>query len=814
MRAGQDSGGRVRVETNPPLGVLPLLPGELVYAPGPTAAKPGVLYMVWDTFDPSTDGLPGTGDLVVKVVELVRWPKGKRLGGHTYSLSLMPVSDAYGERPFQSLAPGEVPWEVDAYLLWTAGSWADELPKGTVEKSTKWRPAQRLARSPLGQAWLRAFSFDPRAADIELARTGRKLIEDEGRQPTEPRKASQVVVESDSRRQVHTSDMEPAKPARTAATRSAVAFGKATLEAPRADPDRPRAGQAPEAGLAPRKEPHQSTRIAPEGSADVENIGELLGEMAIKGDDDLRYQVAAEDEQVTAQLEEAAGAANEAIRIAESRESGKHAQRRSTEAGRETTTRRAPQICRSRSVTCKGCLEPIELGATMVPVGTGMSHDNTACTDLARAHAMEETQKAKEQRARKEVSLPSAKHEAQLAHKFSDDRLDLALACLGGACREEAERIFCAMGCGRGLHLRACGGLADRRTRVSRLVCIECRIAKMAPHSACAPASLTLRRQACRNMLVELASGAESTAASLCDFERLEREWLLYAARDLEGGAAELIEPRYNEESFLSFVNWLPCEGGRARSFETVIRSAGIALAKQCLTNWTTKPSVKAAIKEIRTLIGSEPDPCALPSRRIIRIAINTTLPRRCKGNPRLLTRAVGLLCLELGCGFRVGEATGAGEGHGVAANHSFILSPHGGGEDQFVGMRIEDSKTFYGRTAGMVAVTEGPLRLRIAEAIRALWADSGLSVKEETYDGMRCLRPDYWVMRLSLLGLTSDGVDRVAEWMESTAPPSARPQVRSVVNRVRELQKSKNASEETLCVNVTGGARQGPEQR
>ena len=288
VRAGQDSGGRVRVETNPPLGVLPLLPGELVYAPGPTAAKPGVLYMVWDTFDPSADGLPGTGDLVVKVLELVRWPKGKRLGGHTYSLSLMPVSDAYGERPFQSLAPGEVPWEVDAYLLWTAGSWADELPKGTVEKSTKWRPAQRLARSPLGQAWLRAFSFDPRAADIELARTGRKLIEDEGRQPAEPREASQVVMESDSRRQVHTSDMEPAKPARTAATRSAVAFGKATLEAPRADPDRPRAGQAPEAGLAPRKEPHQSTRRAPEGSADVENIGELLGEMAIKGDDDLR----------------------------------------------------------------------------------------------------------------------------------------------------------------------------------------------------------------------------------------------------------------------------------------------------------------------------------------------------------------------------------------------------------------------------------------------------------------------------------------------------------------------------------------------
>ena len=78
----------------------------------------------------------------------------------------------------------------------------------------------------------------------------------------------------------------------------------------------------------------------------------------------------------------------------------------------------------------------------------------------------------------------------------------------------------------------------------------------------------------------------------------------------------------------------------------------------------------------------------------------------------------------------------------------------------------------------------------------------------------MRCLRPDYWVMRLSLLGLTSEGVDRVAEWIESTAPPSARPQVRSVVNRVRELQKSKNAPEETLCVNVTGGARQGPEMK
>ena len=136
---------------------------------------------------------------------------------------------------------------------------------------------------------------------------------------------------------------------------------------------------------------------------------------------------------------------------------------------------------------------------------------------------------------------------------------------------------------------------------------------------------------------------------------------------------------------------------GSISSDSSVIHSAGIALAKQGLTNWTTKPAVKAAIKEIRTLIGSEPDPCAL-------------------------------------------------------------------------------------------------------------------TLREETYDGMRCLRPDYWVMRLSLLGLTAEDVERVINWMESTAPPSVRPQVKSIVNRIQELQRSKNASEETLCVNVTGGALKGRE--
>ena len=314
-------------------------------------------------------------------------------------------------------------------------------------------------------------------------------------------------------------------------------------------------------------------------------------------------------------------------------------------------------------------------------------------------------------------------------------------------------------------------------------------------------------------MLVELASGAEGTARNLAEFERLEREWMAHMSEDLLDGATSLIEPRYSEESFVSFLNWLPTEAGRARSFVTIVRSAGIALAKMSLVNHTTRPRVKAVIKELTNSLGLEPDPCILPSRRIIRVAMDRTLPERCGPSDSLLTRCLALLSLELGAGMRVGEATGAGEGHGVAANHVYIATIPDGSElagHLIVGIKITDSKTGFGRECAMLGTTQGALAITNAKHMMDLWRDQGLTLRSFYKDGMKCTGPDYWVLRLSLLGMSDRDISDIKQLILSSKFPAIAEQANSVIARISQLRKAKGTHEEKQVVNIVGGPEKG----
>ena len=321
-----------------------------------------------------------------------------------------------------------------------------------------------------------------------------------------------------------------------------------------------------------------------------------------------------------------------------------------------------------------------------------------------------------------------------------------------------------------------------------------------------------LRKSACRSMLIELSSGAEGTARNLAEFERLEREWLAYVSSDLPDGAASLIEPRYSEESFVAFLNWLPFEAGRARSFVTIVRAAGMALSKMELKNHTKVPRVKAVIQEITDSLGLEPDPCILPSRRIIQVTIDRTLPEKCVNSLSLLIRSLALLALELGTGLRVGEATGAGEGHGVVANNTFIATIPAGSEfegEQIVAVKLTDSKTGFGRECAMFGTTHGKLALKSAKYMMDLWRDQGLVMRQFNRDGMRCVGPDYWVLRLSLLGMNDKDVDGIIKLISSCDIPEVAEQSSAVVSRIKQIRLAKGTHEEKQAVNVVGGARE-----
>ena len=129
---------------------------------------------------------------------------------------------------------------------------------------------------------------------------------------------------------------------------------------------------------------------------------------------------------------------------------------------------------------------------------------------------------------------------------------------------------------------------------------------------------------------------------------------------------------------------WLIIDADRARSFSTIMRTAGAVMTMLELVDWTKTARVKAQIKQIEKVCGVEPDPCTQTTRRIVSLMVGKTIPQVCsKGrhedlNRILTSRTKVLLVLELLGGMRVGEATSSGDLHGVEANNVCFLQPAG----------------------------------------------------------------------------------------------------------------------------------------
>ena len=88
--------------------------------------------------------------------------------------------------------------------------------------------------------------------------------------------------------------------------------------------------------------------------------------------------------------------------------------------------------CRGPATLCTGCGLLIEMGSTMVPCGNAMVHSGGDCLMLANEAELERTRERVAARGPVQFSLNSAKHEAQMAHRFSDERLSMVMGCLNG----------------------------------------------------------------------------------------------------------------------------------------------------------------------------------------------------------------------------------------------------------------------------------------------------------------------------------------------------------------------------------------------
>ena len=123
--------------------------------------------------------------------------------------------------------------------------------------------------------------------------------------------------------------------------------------------------------------------------------------------------------------------------------------------------------------------------------------------ELARAKVLGELRSRKAEQnkddAKRPVTLQSSKKEAQLAHRFSEERFQLISRCFAGECGcEDESRIMCMENCGRGLHAHACANVSKARAQLGVLVCLECRAAKMSKVSCSAAASQVLQKEAWR----------------------------------------------------------------------------------------------------------------------------------------------------------------------------------------------------------------------------------------------------------------------------------------------------------------------------
>ena len=502
----------------------------------------------------------------------------------------------------------------------------------------------------------------------------------------------------------------------------------------------------------------------------------------------------------------------------------------------EAKERRQRMLCRYPNMPCAGCGLEMAVGTTIAPAGDGMVHDNEQCKQLARTHLLNAVQESQVDRTqRKQKALDSEKRQAQIVHRFSDDRLEMVSRCLAGKCTVTCDskgvepiRIFCrgARGpdgvrvpCGCALHPVTCAQITVHQAKVGMMVCIQCRVLEMTEVSA--GSTDTLRKAACRSMLLDLTTGATSTAKNVADFERLEREWMA-SMRDREGkGAEHLRPPRESEESFKAFMLWLVTDGQRASSFATIMRMAGIAMARMEIPVITSRPTVKLAIKEIATQIGTDSEPCTIPSTAIIRTMLDDVLPKQ--SHPYILARSLVQFDMETAGGCRVGETVGAGDGHGALAELVDIARPLNEyglideESDETINVFLEDTKNGFSRDATYQGVTKGPLALECARHLRELWRISGFKLVTTTEDGMSVTRPDYGVVRVSLLGMPASLFTRFLRLIESleghrcldvTAARSW------ILAYAKERYDAKTTPEEERYVNIAGGSRDGPEIR
>ena len=781
---------------------LPLMQGSLVYSRGLTPGEHGVLYLVWRSFSPAREGgaiylEEGSDMRCVQTAQLTRsfvrsgrsrskvWDtEGGKL---VYSLNLR--RDAGDDGAF---APGvgSTPWLPSAELLWSVDHLVTEV--SDVSRATSASPSMAPLLAKVVAR--RRFTFDFRQAEREIAGF-------EGRQRrTSATQASLSAPSGDPQDRVTETLAEPEVPATP----------------PPAEERRSGRLQGHRLGDVMLSPGRIERRIRAERRRDeASSLAEALEAVSISEDEPPTQAARAEQELLDARAsaQEAADARTYPARATAPATDP-------TEARLPQVSREGRQLNRYHGTLCEGCHLTIEWGSWMVSGGRAMCHDSHECVALAERE-LTESVAAKQSAAAERAKGPAAseKREAQLAHRFSDERCRNLRECIEGRCKATGTRTWCTAGCGRGVHVTSCLQMSSARATLGAFKCGDCRAEEMMPYSCSLPPGLV--KEGDKSSMAELSTGAEGTAKGYAEFARLERLWLAHMVERTEGVTmSSFILPRHGIESFLSFLRWLVTDGGRARSFHTIFRSVGGVLERLELPNFTTTARVKMLVKELSQAHGFEAEPDTIVTRRILDLMFNGgVIEKQVSAMLRSRTYVVGTI--EVMGGARIGEVCGGGDGHGVLANHLSIMHPIGGSfgsSEESVEMWLADSKTSFPRYVNFVGKSHG-IGLRGGDYIRSLWGDYGFTLEngmivESIDDGMVVRRPDYSVLRVSIVDMSTG---EVAHLKRAIAKGDGLEIARHASHSMHYLQLRRAAetrSEEYKYINVAGGKADGKRLR
>ena len=120
----------------------------------------------------------------------------------------------------------------------------------------------------------------------------------------------------------------------------------------------------------------------------------------------------------------------------------------------------------------------------------------------------------------------------RMSEMLAPARIAEMVRCIDGGCDAARCRFAptpCTM-CTRSLHVAECGRFGSGRAAMGLFTCHYCRAREMAPSREPTP---ELLRSATQSMVLELSLGAESTAASVAQYNRLEAD---FASGEGSGG--------------------------------------------------------------------------------------------------------------------------------------------------------------------------------------------------------------------------------------------------------------------------------------